>query len=165
MATRKDASRSLRPYQAHRREEWLHDLKLELRSKSRFAFEMIMEEHQPPHGVTSAEDAAAPEEFMVGRLSHSTVVAPGDEGSTTDEDASGGEADANARAQAAKAISSGLRRIVGILNSQHMVRTAATRKPERPPANAARAAAENVTADGVGSSLPMEARMASSRQS
>ena len=38
MATRKDASRGLRPYQAHRREEWLHDLKLELRSKSRFAW-------------------------------------------------------------------------------------------------------------------------------
>ena len=55
---------------------------------------MINEEHQPPHGVISAEDAAAPEEFMVGRLSHSTVVTPGDDGSSTDEDASGGSHEA-----------------------------------------------------------------------
>ena len=155
MATRKDDSRGLRRYQAHRREEWLHDLKLELRSKSRFAFEMIKGEHQPPHGVISAEDAAAPEEFMVGRLSHSTVVTLGGDGSSTDEDASEGEADVNATAQAANAISSSLRRIVGILHSQRVERTAAARQPERPPASAARAAAENVTADGMGSSLPI----------
>ena len=56
MATRKDDSRGLRPYQAHRREEWLHDLKLELRSKSRFAFEMINEEHQPAqYALTTAK--------------------------------------------------------------------------------------------------------------
>ena len=42
-----------------------------------------------------------------------------------------------------------------MLHSQHVERTAATRQPERPPARAARAAAEDVTADGVGSSPPI----------
>ena len=153
MATREDDSRGLRPYQAHRREEWLHDLNLELRSKSRFAFEMINEEHQPPHGVISAEDAAAPEEFMVGRLSHSTVVTPGDGGSTTDEDASEGEADVNARAQVANAISSGLRRIAGILHRQRVERTAATRQPERPPGPRLAVAAQPVLAGARPSEL------------
>ena len=56
MATRKDGSRVLRKYKAHQRDEWLHDLRLELRRESRFAYEMIMAEHQPPAGLSSAED-------------------------------------------------------------------------------------------------------------
>ena len=94
MATRKDDSRGLRPYQAHRREEWLHDLKLELRTKSRFAFELIMEEHQPPHGVTSAEDAAAlmlrylPAAQSVHTPSPRTSLKePGEQGSQRPDDA------------------------------------------------------------------------------
>ena len=111
MAYRKDASRGrgLRKFRAHERDEWLHDLRLELRRDSRFAYEMVMAEHDAPVGVVSAEDTAPPYEFMVGRLSHSTVVVEDGDSSGTDTDSPDHGDDAGRDAWMADAISSSLR--------------------------------------------------------
>ena len=156
MAYRKDASRGrgLRKFRAHERDEWLHDLRLELRRDSRFAYEMVMAEHNAPVGVVSAEDTAPPDEFMVGRLSHSTVVMEDGDSSGTDTDSTDHGDDAGRDAWMADAISSSLQDITSKLNNMRVGVHAAAAQPERPLERGRQGAAARVTVDGVGSSPP-----------
>ena len=153
----------LRKYKAHQRDEWLHDLRLELRRESRFAYEMIMAEHQPPAGLSSAEDASR-DDFMVGSLSHSTTVMRGSDAEDSGGDFSDDEDNTYARAEMARAISSSLQDITSKLINMRAREAAAALPPERPPQmagaperppqKAGAEAAADVAVGGVGSSPP-----------
>ena len=74
MAEVKSGQRDAGPrFKLHEREKWLHDFRVALRTRSRFAEQMVEQVHVAPAHVASADvEQRHGEEFVLGRVDNST---------------------------------------------------------------------------------------------
>ena len=74
MAEVKSGQRDAGPrFKLHEREKWLHDFRVALRARSRFAEQMVEQVHVAPAHVAGADvEQEHGEEFVLGRVDNST---------------------------------------------------------------------------------------------